>query len=104
RVVLPRVDVVYAAGSVTGLFEGQEDHYGEVWYELAGRSVMSRSTTEPIVLETLYDLAGVQRPVTSNDPEYEGYPLAVRPRYAPLIFYIIWPAIVCAAWWINYKL
>jgi len=104
RVILPRVDVVYAAGTVTGLFEGQEDHYGEVWYELSGRSAMSRSTTEPIVLETLYELAGVQAPVASDEPAYEGYPLAARPRYAPLVFYLIWPAIVCAGWWINYKL
>ena len=104
KVILPKVDVVYAAGSVTGLFEGQEDHYGEVWYELSGRSVMSRSTTEPIVLETLYELAGVQPPVASDEPAYEGYPLATRPRYAPLAFYVIWPAIVCAGWWVNHKL
>jgi len=104
RVILPRVDVVYAAGSVTGLFEGQEDHYGEVWYELSGRSVMSRSTTEPIVLETLYELAGIQPPGASDEPGYEGYPLATRPRYAPLVFYVLWPAVVCAGWWVLHKL
>lgn len=91
RVILPRVDVIHAAGSVTGLFEGQEDHYGEVWYELGGRSVMSRLTTEPIVLETLYELAGVQAPGPSVEPAYEDYPLAARPRNAPLIFYVSWP-------------
>ena len=98
RVILPRVDVAYVAGSVTGLFEGQEDHYGEVWYELGGRSVMSRSTTVPIVLETLYELAGIQPPGPSSEPAYGGYPLAERPRSAPLIFYIIWPVIVCMGW------
>jgi len=44
------------------LFEAQEDHYGEVWYQLGGRSVMSRSTTETVVLETLYQLAEIQPP------------------------------------------
>jgi len=103
RMILPRVDVAYAAQSVSGLFEAQEDHYGEVWYELGGRSVMSRSTTEPIVLETLYQLAGIEPPPASDEPGYPGYPLAARPRSAPLVFYALWPLIVCAAWWANYK-
>ena len=103
RVILPRVDVQYAAQSVSGLFEAQEDHYGEVWYELGGRSVMSRSTTEPIVLETLYELAEIQPPPASDEPGYPGYPLAARPRSAALIFYGLWPLIICGCWWANYK-
>ena len=103
RVILPRVDVQYAAQSVSGLFEAPEDHYGEVWYELGGRSVMSRSTTEPIVLETLYELAEIQPPPASDEPGYPGYPLAARPRSAALIFYGLWPLIICGCWWANYK-
>ena len=103
RVTLPKVDVVYAAQSRSGLFESGEDHYGEVWYELRGRSVMSRSTTEAIVLEELYKLAGIQAPAASDEPGYPGYPLAARPLNAPLIFYAVWPAIICAAWWVSYK-
>src|SRR5207247_659279 len=68
RVTLPKVDVVYAAQSRSGLFESGEDHYGEVWYELRGRSVMSRSTTEAIVLEELYQLAGIEPPAASGEP------------------------------------
>src|SRR5207302_8701265 len=41
RRILPRIDVAYAAHSRSGLFEGAGDHYGEVWYELDGRKVMS---------------------------------------------------------------
>ena len=103
RVILPRVDVEYAAQSVSGLFEGQADHYGEVWYELGGRSVMSRSTTEPIVLETLYELSGIEPPTPSDEPGYSGYPLAARPRNAALIFYALWPLVTCAGWWVNYR-
>jgi ABC-type transport system involved in multi-copper enzyme maturation permease subunit len=103
RAVLPRVDVEYAAQSVSGLFEAQEDHYGEVWYELGGRSVMSRSTTEPIVLETLYQLAEIQPPGTAEEQSYSGYPLAAKPQNAALIFYAGWPLIICAGWWSKYK-
>jgi len=104
RVILPRVDVDYAAQSASGLFEGAEDHYGEVWYELGGRSVMSRSTTEPIVLETLYELAGIQPPEPTDDKPYPGYPLSARPRNAALIFYALWPLAIVVGWWLNYKL
>ena len=103
RVILPRVDVNYAAQSRSGLFESGEDRYGEVWYALGGRSVMSRSTTEAIVLEELYQLAGIQQPAASDEPGYPGYPLAARPRNAAWIFCALWPLITCAAWWVNYK-
>ena len=103
RVILPKVDVGYSAQSRSGLFESGEDHYGEVWYEFGGRSVMSRSTTEAIVLEELYQLAGIQPPVASDEPGYPGYPLAARPRNASLVFYGLWPVITCGACWFNYK-
>lgn len=103
RVILPRVEVDYAAQSVSGLFEAHEDHYGEVWYELGGRSVMSRSTTEPIVLETLYQLAEIQPPAASDEAGYPGYPLAAQPRNAALIFYALWPLLICGGWWVNYR-
>jgi hypothetical protein len=70
---------------------------------LGGHSVMSRSTTEPIVLETLYGLAGIRPPAASDEPGYSGYPLAVRPRNAGLIFYALWPLMTCAAWWFNHR-
>lgn len=103
RVILPRVDVGYAAQSRSGLFESGEDHYGEVWYELGGRSVMSRSTTEPIVLEELYQLAGIPPPAATDEAGFPGYPLTARPRNAGWVFYTLWPVITCAAWWLNYK-
>ena len=58
RRTMRHVDVVYAAGSRSGLFERPGDHYGEVWYELNGRREMTRSGTQEIVLETIYRLAG----------------------------------------------
>lgn len=96
RRILPRLEVVYAAQSRTGLFEGQE--YGEIWYELDGRKVMNRSTTGPIVLEQLYQLAGIAAPAESNDPVYPGYPLAAHPKGARLVFYALWPLAVILIW------
>jgi hypothetical protein len=105
RRLLPHVDVDYAARSQTGLFEGDEDHYGEIWYELGDRREMNRSTTEAIVLEQLYEMAGLSAP-EHTDPEnteeggFPGYPLAARPAGATWIFYLLWPLAVAGAWWL----
>ena len=91
RRLLPRVDIDYAANTQLGLFEADEDHYGEVWYELGGRKVMSRVTTAEGVLEAIYDLAGVATPVESDVP-FHGHPLAVPPKGAATGFYRLLPA------------
>lgn len=100
RRILPRVDVDYAAGSRTGLFENAADHYGEIWYELHGQRVMERSTIEPVVLEQLYKLAGLTPPVPAEENDFPGYPLAVRPRGAAWLFYGLWPGLTILAWWL----
>ncbi len=96
--LLPRVEVDYAAQSRTGLFEGADEHYGEIWYEMNGRKVMSRSTTEPIVLETICELARVPAPLQAEENTFAGHPLAARPAGAPLIFYGAWPVVVALIW------
>ena len=93
------VDVRYAARGGTGLFVRPGEHYGEVWYALDGRNAMSRSTTEPIVLETIYTIAGITPPTPNGAPAYPGYPLAARPRGAAWLLYLVWPLAVIAAWW-----
>jgi hypothetical protein len=82
----------------TGLFAG-DPHYGEVWYSVGTRRAMTRSTTGPIVLESLYELAGVAPPSRAGDPAYPGYPLLLRAGVQPYIFFVIWPLLVLAAWW-----
>ena len=101
--ILPRVVVDYSARTRAGLFEGPGDHYGEIWYEMDGRRVMSRSTTEPIVLGTLYELARVPPPVHSEEAAYSGHPLATEPKGAPWIFYGVWPASVGLLWWLTFR-
>jgi hypothetical protein len=104
RRVLPRVDVDYAAASISGLFESGEDHYGEIWYEMGGRKAMNRSTTEPIVLEQIYELAEASPPEQAAEEDgFAGYPLAARPIGASWIFYLIWPLAAILAWWLIRK-
>jgi hypothetical protein len=96
---MPNVRVEYGAKSRSGLFEKPGDHYGEIWYDLGGKRAMSRSSTEEIVLETIYDLAGRKAPTPVAERSYSGYPLAARPVLAPWIFFIIWPVCVISEWW-----
>ena len=93
------VDIRYVSRGSTGLFARPGERYGEVWYALGGRSAMSRSTTEPIVLETIYSIAGITPPTREGAPVYPGYPLAAHPRAAGLLLYLVWPLLVIAAWW-----
>lgn len=101
--ILPEVEVENASHSRAGLFEGPGDHYGEIWYELGGRKTMSRSTTEPIVLETLYRLAQVQRPAGEESLEFRGHPLAAEPKGAGLLFYGLWPLAIGTAAWLQFR-
>lgn len=96
---MPSVMVTYAAKSRSGLFEKPDEHYGEVWYELGGKREMTRSSTEPIILETLYNLAGRQPPTPVDETPYAGYPLAARPAFAPWVFFGLWPLCVVLLWW-----
>jgi len=91
RRVLPRLEVDYAAQSRTGLFEDADSHYGEIWYAVGAKRELLRSTTEPIVLAQLYELAGVAPPPGETDPPYPGYPLVAKPRGAAILFFIAWP-------------
>lgn len=89
------VHVEYAATGRSGLFERPGDHYGEVWYALGGRSAMSRSTGEEIVLETIYELAGVTPPAAA-EAGIAGFPLRARPTGAGWVFFGMWPVLVAA--------
>lgn len=100
---LPRVEVEYATHGRTGLFEGATDHYGEVWYELEGRKVMSRSTTEPVVLDTLFKLAEIQPPAESDQNAFAGHPLAADARGADWLLYAGWPLVIGLLWWRRFR-
>jgi ABC-2 type transport system permease protein len=92
---MPHVRVVYVSRTSTGLFEEADPGYGEVWYDLGGRRVMSRVITDEGVMETVLGLAGVIPGAEANgDDEFRGHPLAARPVAAGWVFYGLWPAAV----------
>jgi ABC-2 type transport system permease protein len=103
RRTLPSVHVDYAARGATGLFEGSASHYGEVWYRLNGREAMTRSTTVPIVLETIYGLAGLTPPAGDAADAYPGYPHVAHIRLIAPLFYVLWPLAVLVFWWTRHR-
>jgi hypothetical protein len=88
------VRLTTTARTGTGLFERPAEGYGEVWYAWRDQRRMTRSTTVPIVLETLYDLTGVRPPTNRAPDAYPGYPLVTTPRAAAVLFYLVWPLLM----------
>jgi ABC-2 type transport system permease protein len=97
RRVMPKLQVQYISATSIGLFEQTSQQYGEIWYELGGRKVMSRVTTAEGVLEAIYELAGMAAPVENDAAEFHGHPLAVPPKGAATVFYRLWPALIAGA-------
>lgn len=94
------IDLRAVSATSTGMFERQGSGYGEVWYEWNGRREMTRSTTLPIVLETIYRLTGQAAPAAGSAAAYSGYPLVAEPGGSSVLFYAGWPALVLLfMWW-----
>ena len=91
------MQVRYSAATSTGLFEQTSEHYGEIWYELSDRKVISRATTADGVLGSIYEVAGLTAPATTEEDIFRGHPLAAEPKGAAALFYGVWPAAVGAA-------
>jgi ABC-2 type transport system permease protein len=91
------VHVLYPLEGRSALFDN-DDRYGTIDYRLGGRRAVNRSTTEAIVLETIFGLANVPPPA-AEESSYGGYPLRAQPRGAAWIFYLFWPALTLLAAW-----
>jgi ABC-2 type transport system permease protein len=96
---VPRLEVSYVGARGTGLFASPDPNYGEIWYEVDGKRAMLKSVIEPVVLETIYGLAGIKTVTVTGESSYGGYPLRSDAPHAALIFFVLWPAIVLAAHW-----
>jgi hypothetical protein len=99
RRALPSVKIVYTSRTTTGLYEQSDPGYGEIWYDLGGKRVMSRVITEEGVLENIFALAG-SAPGDESEAPFASHPLVSRPAGAALIFYGIWPVMVAGAFWL----
>jgi ABC-2 type transport system permease protein len=89
------VNVIYPLAGRSGLFEN-DARYGTIEYRLGTKTAISRSTTEEIVLDTIYELAGVHAPAR-EESAYAGYPLAKKPNGAAVVFYVFWPILIVLA-------
>ena len=95
---MPDFEIRYVSATSVGLFEQTSEHYGEIRYELGGRTLVGRNTTTDAVLEAIYELAD-RSPGAAEDGDYvfRGHPLATRPVGAAFVFYGGWPAAVLIA-------
>jgi hypothetical protein len=92
--ILPDLHVTYISATSIGLFEQTNAQYGEIWYEINGRTLMNRVTTAEGVVENIYDAAGITPPAENEEAAFHGHPLAVPPRGAAAVFYGLWPGMV----------
>jgi len=92
----PNVRIDYVSATSVGLFEQTADKYGEIWYEMNGRKIVSRTTTAEGVLDSVLTLGGITTPPESDQDVFRGHPLAARPRGAAVVFYGVWPLVVAA--------
>ncbi len=105
RRIMPRLVVRYIAATDIGLFEQSNPHYGEVVYSLNGRTATSRAITEEAVLENIFTLAGITNLPQNDDAadNFRGHPLAVPPKGAAVVFYVVWPLMVIACAFMTLK-
>ena len=96
---VPQLDVSYQGAGGTGLFASHDPHYGEIWYELTGKRVMLKSAIEPVVLETIYGIAGMSAAPAAADEQYRGYPLRSDAPFAAIVFFAAGPLMVLGASW-----
>jgi ABC-2 type transport system permease protein len=97
RRIMPHLKVRYVAATSIGLFEQANAGYGEIWYEIDGRKMMSRATTAESSLEAIYSVARIAPPVES-DEVFRGHPLAAPTTGASILFYFVWPGLLlCSA-------
>src|SRR5262249_36300748 len=90
---LPQVTVRLASAA------GERDErYGEIEYVYAGRSDLSRSTSEREILPLLYGLAGVAPPAPAPGADYPGYPLVASADLALAWFLGVLPLLIAFAW------
>lgn len=97
--LVPDLAVRWAETGKAGMFgAAQDDRYGLIVYEYAGRRAESRSNSPREILPLLHELAGV-RVTPVEIPVYPGYPLVADARAAEAWFYLLLPGLILFAGW-----
>ncbi len=102
RRVLPGTEIVNMEGNQAAVFKtGEDPNYGLVVYQIGTRRAESRSTSPEEVLPLLWSLAAVPPAGQEDQTSYPGYPLVVKSTSTgELIFYVLWPALCFAGWFL----
>jgi ABC-2 type transport system permease protein len=96
RRIMRHLTVRYVAATSIGLFEQASAGYGEIWYQIDGRKIMSRATTAEAALEAIYSVAAITPPAESDDV-FRGHPMAAPTTGASILFYLVWPGLFLAS-------
>ena len=96
--ILPNVTVRLAEDR-PGILGANDESYGRVDYDYAGRLASSRSTSHREVLPLLYGLAGVAPPPPAGGEDYRGYPLVADADPSLAWFLGGLPLLIAAIWW-----
>ena len=97
--IVRTLDVQFVSRTSTGLFEQTDPSYGEIRYDVGGRRVVGRATTDEAVLEAIFEAAD-KNPDDGDDIAFAGHPLVARPAGAGLVFYGFWPSLAALAAWL----
>lgn len=96
---VPSLDVQFVSRTSTGLFEQTDPSYGEIRYDVGGRRVVGRATTDEAVLEAIFEAANTD-PDDGDDVAFAGHAVVARPAGAAIAFYGIWPSLAALAAWL----
>ena len=100
---IPKLKINYVQNKATGLFSaGENDDYGLIHYEYAGRRDQSYSNSQEEILQIIYGLAGIHVPADHSVP-YEGYPLVADAAGYGWWFYVVLPFLFVCAGVYGYK-
>ncbi|BCL61928.1 hypothetical protein DGMP_26210 [Desulfomarina profundi] len=102
RRILPDIKIIYADTGATGLYGAPEDDtYGLIVYEYAGRKDQSYSNSPGEILPLLHALAA-QKVTVAGVSQYRGHPLVEDAASARWWFYVVLPLFfLLAAWGIR---
>lgn len=97
---VPGLTVRWAAsGKLNPFGAAQDERYGLIAYDYAGRHAETRSNSPREILPLLHELADAQ--VTPVDlPPYPGYPLIADVRTAETWFYVLLPVLILLTGWL----
>jgi ABC-2 type transport system permease protein len=94
------LQIIYPNVDKQALFTSHEDdRYGLITYEYAGRKDEGRSNSPTEILPIIFKLSG-QNVAPDPVPSYAGFPLVLQRTNGELLFYCFLPIAILGCWWL----